>query len=125
MKYIKKFESKKNITEDEFTEFSDTLQNEIFDEYGIVYLSDDDYDSYHENESNYKYWEFSYDEKGNMRQINICKLSKEDASKIQRNLEEIKPIIRGRVGVEYSVKLCNDEKYDNEREYYLVIFPEK
>lgn len=104
MKYLKLFESHKSgIKDEDYFNLVDTLQTEIFDEYNMVELNDEEFEEYFEEENSYPYWEYSYNIDSSIRQINICCLSKENSEKIIKELEEIRKIVYGRTSIKYSI----------------------
>lgn len=114
MKYIKKFneairkgssgmdtfKSTNKPSEENFQGIIDTLQSEIFDEYDISYLSDNEHDKFHnELDIEFKYWEWGY------RTINIINISSvSEFNEIFTKLKELKDVIKGRTGYDIDIK---------------------
>ena len=108
---ILRFNESLDNSNSDYRELVDTLQVEIFDEYNINQLEEDDYDEYHESGQTYPYWEYSYDSNGSdIRQINIINITQQQTRDIMNELmNELPSIIYGRTGIRYQCESFIDD----------------
>ena len=121
MRWIKTYESHGDKLE-LYRKLVDTLQGEIFDDYNIPHydiMADESIiDDEFEVPEDFKYYEI-YNRLGKVGPIYIYGLDEETRDSIENELKEIRPVIRGRLGVEYRVTHLTDSASD--RPYWYIV----
>jgi hypothetical protein len=119
-------------SEEEFEEIVDTLQTEIFDDYSIPYMSEEETEEI--GDSDQKRWELAYSGNfqvkgininvaGRMCQINILYVSRKELQEIYKKIkDEVNPILKGRTGwqLDMSHDYCDDPTIDKD---HLILKP--
>ena len=118
MRYLRLFESKKldiRTDEREFNLLAELL-TEIFDKYHVKYNEDDDYPP--EDES---YWEYSYNDDGDMSQLNIVNIDLPMSIGIESDLKKMDSRFEN-FGIGIGFNTYYDADYP--KGYYIVITAE-
>ena len=93
----------------EYQDLADILVDEIFDQFNVTYIGSPSNELF---KSKGKFWYYCLGEYGEIIYINICNLTKEEMDSVEKELEEIRPIVIGRTGLEYRYKRSNPTTLD-------------